>query len=269
MISTITQSPPSSTFSQGCLSFVRAMSCGGSRRERLWSNPSIVRFRRSLPAASRPRVLVVHVGGTEIEMIDLLHNMQFFIVAGHETTALLLAWALLLVANDEAVRSRARAEAKAAIGNRPATADDLARSPYIEQILQETLRLYPPVALLARNVIAPDQIYDREIRPGDTVFLNIYSLHRHHLWWENPNAFEPDNFTPQKVAARDRYLHLPFGAGARICIGANFAMMQAQIILTTLLSRFSFHPAGPAPTPVMHMTVRPEPGVWLEFTPDA
>lgn len=204
--------------------------------------------------------------GRRMNATDLLHNMQFFIVAGHETTALLLAWALLLLANDEAVLSRARAEAGAAIGNRPATADDLARTPYVEQILQETLRLYPPVALLARNVLAPDQIYDREIRPGDTVFLNIYSLHRHRLWWENPNAFEPDNFTPQMVAARDRYLHLPFGAGPRICVGANFAMMQARIILTTLLSRFSFHPAGPAPTPVMHMTVRPEPGVFLEVT---
>ena len=202
--------------------------------------------------------------GRRMNATDLLHNMQFFIVAGHETTALALAWALLLLANDEHAQSRARNEARAAIGDRPATADDLGRTPYIAQVLQETLRLYPPVALLARNVLKSDRIYDRDIRPGDTVFLNIYSLHRHHLWWENPNAFDPDNFTPEKVAGRDRYLHLPFGAGPRICVGANFAMMQAQIILTTLLSRFAFKPAGPAPTPVMHMTVRPEPGVFLD-----
>jgi cytochrome P450 len=201
--------------------------------------------------------------GRRMDATDLLHNMQFFIVAGHETTALLLAWALFLLANDEQVQTRAAAEARAAVDDRPGTVDDLTRTPFIEQVLQETLRLYPPVALLARNVLESDRIYDREIRPGDTVFLNIYALHRHRLWWENPGAFDPDNFTPEKIAARDRYLHLPFGTGPRICVGANFAMMQARIVLTTLLSRFTFTPAGPAPTPVMHMTVRPEPGVFL------
>jgi len=204
--------------------------------------------------------------GRRMDAIDLLHNMQFFIVAGHETTALLLAWALFLLANDEQVQARAGNEARAALGGRAVAADDLGATPTIDESLQETLRLYPPVALLARNVLEPDRIYDREILPGDTVFLNIYALHRHRLWWENPGAFDPDNFAPGKVATRDRYLHLPFGAGPRICVGANFAMMQARIILTTLLSRFTFTPAGPVPTPVMHMTVRPEPGVFLNVT---
>jgi cytochrome P450 len=198
---------------------------------------------------------------------DLLHNMQFFIVAGHETTALAVAWSLYLLANAPQMQDRARAEAQAATGGAAATADDLAAAPYIEQVLQEAMRLYPPVGLLARNVLAPDTIYDREIRVRDTVFLNIYALHRHRMWWENPDAFDPDNFAPEKVAARDRYLHLPFGAGPRICVGANFAMMQAQIILTTLLARFRFAPAGPDPEPIMHMTVRPEPGVTLKATP--
>lgn len=198
---------------------------------------------------------------------DLLHNMQFFIVAGHETTALAVAWSLYLLANAPAMQDRARAEAQAAVKGAAATADDLAAAPYVEQVLQEAMRLYPPVGLLARNVLAPDRIYDREIRPNDTVFLNIYALHRHRLWWEAPEAFDPDNFAPEKVAARERYLHLPFGAGPRICVGANFAMMQAQIILTTLLARFRFAPAGPDPVPIMHMTVRPEPGVTLAATP--
>ena len=197
---------------------------------------------------------------------DLLHNMQFFIVAGHETTALAVAWSLYLLANAPAMQDRARAEAQAAVKGGAATADDLAAAPYIEQVLQEAMRLYPPVGLLARNVLAADRIYDREIGPRDTVFLNIYALHRHRMWWEDPDAFDPDNFAPEKVAARDRYLHLPFGAGPRICVGANFAMMQAQIILTTLLARFRFDPAGPDPAPIMHMTVRPEPGVTLSAT---
>ena len=129
------------------------------------------------------------------------------------------------------------------------------------------MRLYPPVGLLARNVLAHDTLYEREIRYWDTVFLNIYALHRHQMYWTRPEVFDPERFAPDEAKARDRFLYLPFGAGPRICVGANFAMMQAQIILMTLLARFDFAPAGPHPTPVMHMTIRPEPGVTLRATP--
>ncbi|MFP4537674.1 MAG: cytochrome P450 [Dichotomicrobium sp.] len=205
--------------------------------------------------------------GRRMNETDLLHNMQFFIVAGHETTALSIAWALYLLSRDEAVQARANAEARAVLGGRAAGADDLPNLPYIEQVLQEAMRLYPPVGLLARNVVAPDRLYDRDIRPHDTVFLNIYAMHRHQLFWERPEAFDPEHFAPAAVKARERYQYIPFGAGPRVCVGANFAMMQAQIILATLLARFSFSPAGPPPTPVMHMTIRPEPGVRLRAMP--
>lgn len=194
---------------------------------------------------------------------DLVHNMQFFIVAGHETTALALAWSLFLLAHDPAAQQKARVQARDVLGTRAATFADLDAMPYVQAVLEEAMRLYPPVALLARNVLAPDQIYDREVRRNDTVFLNIFSLHRHAMLWQNPDAFDPDRFAPDQAAGRERYQYLPFGAGPRICVGANFAMMQAQIILSTLLARFDFTPAGPQPIPVMHMTIRPEPGVTL------
>lgn len=197
---------------------------------------------------------------------DLIHNMQFFIVAGHETTALALAWSLFLLAHDETAQERAREEARDVLGKRPAGADDLADLPYVESVIEEAMRLYPPVGLLARNVLRRDQLYDRDVRPQETVFLNIYALHRHRQLWNNPDLFDPGHFTPERKADRDRYQYLPFGAGPRVCVGANFAMMQAQIILSTLLARFRFSPAGPAPAPVMHMTVRPEPGVKLLAT---
>ena len=199
---------------------------------------------------------------------DLLHNMQFFIVAGHETTALALSWALYLLANDQNAQERAHAEARAALGDRAAEAADLAAMPYGRAVLEEAMRLYPPVGLLARNALAEDRLYDREVRPNDTVFLNFFALHRHRLLWEQPNAFDPSRFAPG-AAPRDRYAYLPFGAGPRVCVGANFAMMQAQIILATLLARFRFAPAGRTPRPVMHMTIRPEPGVHLTATPTA
>jgi cytochrome P450 len=204
--------------------------------------------------------------GRRMNRHDLLHNMQFFIVAGHETTALALAWSLLLLAHDADAQDRARHEAQTVLGLRAAGADDLPQMPFIEAVLDETMRLYPPVGLLARNVLAPDRIYEREIGTRETVFLNIYALHRHRLYWDDPDAFLPERFLPEAKASRDRYLHLPFGAGPRICVGANFAMMQAGIILATLLARFRFAPAGPPPSPIMHMTVRPDPGVDLAVT---
>jgi len=197
---------------------------------------------------------------------DLLHNMQFFIVAGHDTTALALSWSLLFLANDPEAQARARAEALATTGGAPARAEHLEAMPYVRQVIEEALRLYPPVGLLARNVLQPDELCGREILPNDTLFLPLYALHRHQLWWRNPDAFEPENFSPQANATRNRYLHLPFGAGPRICVGANFAMMQAQIILATLVARFRFTPAGPPPKPTMIMTLRPDGGVHLAAT---
>ena len=206
--------------------------------------------------------------GRQMTAEDLLHNMQFFIVAGHETTALALSWALYLLANDQEAQARAHAEARDVLGDRAAAAADLDAMPYSRAVLEEAMRLYPPVGLLARNVLRDDRLYDREVRPGDTVFVNIYSLHRHRLLWQEPNAFDPSRFEPD-AAPRDRYAYLPFGAGPRVCVGANFAMMQAQIILATLLARFHFDPAGRTPRPVMHMTIRPVPGVHLAATPVA
>ncbi|MEP3476013.1 MAG: cytochrome P450 [Hyphomicrobiales bacterium] len=208
--------------------------------------------------------------GRKMAPKDLLHNMQFFIVAGHETTALTLAWALYLLANDQEAQEIARSEATSILGRgsqaKAASAEDIKKAPYIEQVLQETMRLYPPVGFLARKAVKADQLYDREIRAGDTMFLNIFSLHRHQDLWENPNVFNPNQFTKEKIEQRNKFQHLPFGAGPRICVGATFAMMQAQIILMTILSRFKFTPALPEPTPIMQMTIRPEPGVFLKST---
>ncbi len=206
--------------------------------------------------------------GRQMTPKELLHNMQFFIVAGHETTALALSWALLLLAGHPEYQEEAHDQCRAALGDRAAGAEDLATTEYARQVLDEAMRLYPPVGLLARNVAEPDTLGGREIRPNETIFLAIYALHRHEMWWDRPNAFDPGNFTTKAIKARHKYLHIPFGAGPRVCVGANFAMMQAQIILSTLLARYRFTLTDrPPPVPTMSMTIRPEGGVWLEATP--
>jgi len=200
---------------------------------------------------------------------ELVFNMQFFIVAGHETTALALSWALYLLANVPDEQDKARLQAQAVLGGRPAGPEDLAALPLVRQVLEEAMRLYPPVGLLARTVVAEDALCGRIMQPNDILFLPVWALHRHQLLWDRPDEFLPERFDAAAGAARHKYQYLPFGAGPRVCVGADFAMMQAQIILATLLQQFRFRPSGPEPRPVMMMTVRPEPGVFLEILPSA
>ena len=202
--------------------------------------------------------------GRSMNASELRDNLLTFIVAGHETTALTLSWALYLCAFDPAVQARAAAEAQAA-GPR-ITAAELPRLPYVQQVVQESLRLYPPAAFISRTARRADSLGGRRIEPGDTVMLPIYALHRHHLLWENPDAFDPERFTPG--VERDRFSFLPFGGGPRICIGASFALQEAAIFLATLLARFDFALVpGRVPVPRMILTLRPEGGVWLRATP--
>ena len=197
---------------------------------------------------------------------ELRHNLLTFIVAGHETTALTLAWSLYLCAFDPRVQDKARAEIRAVCGDSPATGDDVANLPYIRQIADEALRLYPPAAMVSRSALADDTLCGREIRRGDTVIVPIYALHRHHQLWEDPDAFRPERFANRKDVRR--YTYLPFGDGPRICIGASFALQEVVIILATLLGRFRFAPVeGRDPDPVMILTLRPEGGVWLTAEP--
>ncbi|QYK43442.1 MAG: cytochrome P450 [Paracoccaceae bacterium] len=201
--------------------------------------------------------------GRRMTTAELRDNLLTFIVAGHETTALTLAWALYLCAFDGDVQAEARAEAQAVLGGRAATAADVSALPLIRRIVDETLRMYPPAAFLSRTARAADTLMGRDILPGDTVILPIYALHRHHRLWPDPDRFDPSRFADPK--AIDRFAWLPFGDGPRVCIGANFAVQEAVIILATLLSRFRFSLVpGKAPKPVMILTLRPEGGVWLK-----
>ena len=102
----------------------------------------------------------------------------------------------------------------------------------------------------------------REVRPGDTIMLPIYALHRHHMLWDDPDRFDPGRFAPD-APPRDRFAFLPFGAGPRICIGASFALQEAVIVLATLLDRFRFSLSGQRPDPRLILTLRPHGGVWL------
>ncbi|MBC7735829.1 MAG: cytochrome P450 [Candidatus Saccharibacteria bacterium] len=225
-----------------------------------------IRTRRARGAEAIPDVLDLLLAGEDpksgrtMNADEVRDNLLTFIVAGHETTALTLAWSLYLCAHDPAVQLAARSEAQCALGDRTATAADIAQLPLIRRIVDEALRLYPPAGFLARTAQAPGTLVGREVRRGDTVILPIYALHRHHLLWDNPDVFDPARFETQPP----RFSYLPFGDGPRICIGASFALQEAVIILATLLARFKYSLIpGKAPAPVMILTLRPQGGVWL------
>ncbi|MCY3877838.1 MAG: cytochrome P450 [Rhodobacteraceae bacterium] len=204
--------------------------------------------------------------GRRMNPIELRDNLLTFIVAGHETTALALSWSLYLLAFDSCAQDRVRQEAEAALAGDIATPRDLEHLPFTRQVVREALRLYPPAALLLRTAMDSDVIGGREVRPGDTMLLPIYALHRNHCFWKNPDTFCPDRFSDPNIIHSHAYL--PFGAGPRACIGSGFAMQEAVIMLSALIAEFHFSPvADRQPEPVMILTLRPKGGVWLTVQP--
>jgi cytochrome P450 len=204
--------------------------------------------------------------GRRMDTGELRDNLLTFIVAGHETTALTLAWSLYLCAFDQGVQERAREEAQQVLEGRAATGEHVARLPFVRQVIEEALRLYPPAGIVSRTAQRADRLCGAEVRPGDTVMIPMYALGRHRALWRDPDRFDPDRFADRKAV--DRFAYLPFGDGPRICIGASFALQEAVIILATLLARFRFTPIrGRDPKPVMIITLRPQGGVWLQAEP--
>jgi len=186
-------------------------------------------------------------------------NIVTFIGAGHETTANALTWALYLVSLHPDVR--ASLEAEVAGADPAASPDDL---PLTRAVLEEAMRLYPPVTFIGRQAISADRIRNVDVPAGSMVVTSLWVLHRHRRLWETPDAFRPERFLPGARESVDRYAYMPFGAGARICIGAQFALQEAVIVLAEIVrrTRLTFAGAEP-PWPVQRVTLRPRGGMTM------
>ncbi len=184
-------------------------------------------------------------GLSDAEVGDQAATMLF---AGFETTSRLLFWAAYLLALDTDEQDRLREEVQAHPPAQISTLDDLRHWPRLRLVLLETLRLYPPAPNIVREAVEPDEAAGEPIRPGDQVWVSPWVMHRHRKLWEDPLAFDPDRFEGQ-AAPWTGGAFMPFGGGPRICIGASFAMAEAQIVMATLLERFHFDVAGQAPVP--------------------
>jgi cytochrome P450 len=202
--------------------------------------------------------------GEQMSDEQLRDEAMTIFLAGHETTANALAWAFYLLSTHPDVERRLRAELDEVLGGRSPTMQDLGKLPFLQQVVKETLRLYPPAWSIGRRAIEEDVIDGYRIEAGSLVILSPWVTHRHPALWPNPEGFDPERFTPESEKIRPRYAYFPFGGGPRLCIGNNFAMMEAQLLLATIVPRISAalvsgHPVVPQPL----ITLRPAHGLQM------
>jgi unspecific monooxygenase len=177
------------------------------------------------------------------------------ILAGHETTATALFWSLYLLALDPGTQEELAAE----IQNNPANGPrEIERLKFTRAVIDETMRLYPPAFLIARAAAAPDTIAGMPVRRNDIVLIAPWLLHRHEKLWHDPNAFVPQRFM-SPAPPPDRFAYLPFGVGARICIGAHFALVEATLALARIIGAFRVELVDKEPVmPIGVVTTQPD-----------
>lgn len=202
--------------------------------------------------------------GERFDTAEMVDQVAIFFLAGHETSASALSWALYLLATHPQAQDRVADEARAF-----AAAPDfaaLSRLRFTRDVFRETLRLYPPVPMMVRENRAAERMRDRDVAPGAQIVLSPWHLHRHERLWADPDAFDPDRWQRPETRASQHDAYIPFSAGPRVCTGAGFAMAEGVILLALIVAAFRLAPApGPAPVPVAHLTVRARDGIRLDL----
>lgn len=193
---------------------------------------------------------------------QLRDAVMTFIVAGHETTASMLAWVWHLLATHPEAERRLWDELAAVLGGRPAGAEDLPKLQYTKMVIEESMRLYPPAWGMGRRAVEDDEVGGYFIPAQSVVVMLQYVTHRHPDFWERPEEFDPERFTPALSAARPYFAYFPFGGGPRQCIGNYFSVMEAQLILAAVAQHYRMRHADSRPVvPEPSVTLRPHGGM--------
>ncbi len=201
--------------------------------------------------------------GAVFDTQEMVDQVAIFFLAGHETSASALAWALYLMALYPDWQEKVAAEAESLDERSFAVMSKLRVS---RNVFRETLRLYPPVPMMVRETTCPEQFRGRDIPVRSQVVLSPWHLHRHERLWERPDEFDPSRWQSDNGRECQRKAFIPFSAGPRVCTGAGFAMVEGPLILSMLLRRFRVERvAGRDPVPVAHLTVRAKDGIWLRL----
>jgi cytochrome P450 len=227
------------------------------------------------PAAERTDLLSILMlardeeTGAALSDLQLRDHLITFIGAGHETTAVALSWTFYLLGRHPEVERRVREEVASVVNGRTPTAADVPRLRYTRQVIEESMRLYPPVYALLRDAVEADEIGGFPIPAGSIIILSQYVTHRHPDFWEAPvERFDPDRFSPELVAARPRFAFFPFLGGPHQCIGNDFAMMEMALVVAMVLQRYDLRLASTEPVlPLPMMSLRPRGGVHMTLHP--
>ena len=206
------------------------------------------------------------VTGLRFETAEMVDQVAIFFLAGHETSASALAWALLMLAMAPDVQERVAAEAQV-LGD-VADFSVISKLRFTRDVFREVLRLYPPVPMMVRENTCPEVLRGRPVAPGAQIVLSPWHLHRHERIWDRADEFDPDRWQTEaaKACARDGFI--PFSAGPRVCTGAGFAMVEGVLLLALLARAYRFDVVkGRKAVPVAHLTVRSKDGIWLRVTP--
>ncbi len=205
------------------------------------------------------------VSGMTLDETDLIDQVGTLFLAGHETSASTLAWALFLLANQPAVQEAVRQEANQLWRQRPPQFGDTRLLETAHNVFRETLRLYPPIAFYVRQANENNCLREKPVAKGDMVVVSPWVVHRHESLWAEPDTFSPDRFSGEGV---QRAAYLPFGLGERACPGAAFATQESVLILAKLVQRYHFEPVTTHnPRPVARLTLRSANGIVLKLRP--
>ncbi len=225
----------------------------------------IIEARERMPDAGAPRDLFDLLraardpeSGAAFTRAELCDQIGTMIVAGHETTAHTLFWSLYLLASSPEHQAMVAAEVRDVDLGPSHAGEVFATLTYTRAIVSEALRLYPPVWVLTRQCVMPEEIEGLRIVRGTLVMISPWVLHRHSLHWSNPNAFDPERFLPDATPPT-RFTYLPFGAGPRVCVGAQFAMAEATLVLARLVQAFKIELVDGKPVrPTAVVTTAPD-----------
>lgn len=192
----------------------------------------------------------------------LRDEVMTIFTAGHETTANALSWTWYMLDKNPRVCSKLREELETVLGGRTPALNDLARLSYTRQVIEEALRYFPPVAGILRKVAHDATLWNYEIPENSLVLVNIYGIHRHPNFWNDPETINPDRFRKASIATQHRLAYMPFGAGPRACIGKQFAMLEAHLLLAMIAQRYELRMADGRPVePEVAVSLRPKHGL--------